>query len=85
MEESEDTREPPVLSTSISLGVAGDGGSASHPRSFFLFQVLELCGNQVDSLKDLCAHPPPALQHLGLGHNGQLGSSEDQYLTHAFW
>ncbi|KAJ7309798.1 hypothetical protein JRQ81_007867 [Phrynocephalus forsythii] len=48
-------------------------------------KVLELCGNEVDSLKDLCAHPPPSLQHLGLGHNGQLGSSEEQYLTDAFW
>uniref|UniRef100_A0ABM5F2N9 Leucine-rich repeat-containing protein 43 isoform X1 n=1 Tax=Pogona vitticeps TaxID=103695 RepID=A0ABM5F2N9_9SAUR len=48
-------------------------------------KVLELCGNEIGSLKDLCAHPPPALQHLGLGHNGQLGSSEEQYLTDAFW
>uniref|UniRef100_A0A670JXU6 Leucine rich repeat containing 43 n=1 Tax=Podarcis muralis TaxID=64176 RepID=A0A670JXU6_PODMU len=48
-------------------------------------KVLELCGNEVDGLKDLCAHPPPELQHLGLGHNCQLGSSEEQYLTDTYW
>ncbi|XP_044296885.1 leucine-rich repeat-containing protein 43 [Varanus komodoensis] len=48
-------------------------------------KVLELCGNNVDGLRDLCAHPPPQLQHLGLGHNCRLGSSEEQYLTDAFW
>ncbi|XP_053136430.1 leucine-rich repeat-containing protein 43-like isoform X2 [Hemicordylus capensis] len=48
-------------------------------------KVLELCGNEVDSLDDLCVLPPPELQHLGLGHNCQLGSSEEKYLTDAFW
>ncbi|KAM3825978.1 MLX-interacting protein isoform 2-T2 [Vipera latastei] len=48
-------------------------------------KVLELCGNKVQSLKDLCTSPPAGLQHLGLSHNCQLGSSEEQYLTAAFW
>ncbi|XP_058014776.1 leucine-rich repeat-containing protein 43 [Ahaetulla prasina] len=48
-------------------------------------KVLELCGNQVQSLKDLCTSPPARLQHLGLSHNCQLGSSEEQYLAAVFW
>uniref|UniRef100_A0A8C5WRQ8 Leucine rich repeat containing 43 n=1 Tax=Laticauda laticaudata TaxID=8630 RepID=A0A8C5WRQ8_LATLA len=48
-------------------------------------KVLELCGNQVQSLKHLCTSPPARLQHLGLGHNCQLGSSEEQFLAAAFW
>ncbi|XP_025018846.1 leucine-rich repeat-containing protein 43 [Python bivittatus] len=48
-------------------------------------KVLELCGNEVQSLKDLCTSPPAGLQHLGLGHNCQLGSSEEQYLADTFW
>ncbi|XP_036785248.2 leucine-rich repeat-containing protein 43 isoform X2 [Manis pentadactyla] len=36
-------------------------------------KVLELCGNQIASVECLCAHPPPVLQHLGLGHNKLLG------------
>nr|XP_056715075.1 leucine-rich repeat-containing protein 43 [Euleptes europaea] len=48
-------------------------------------KVLELCGNEVECLKDLCAPPPPELQHLGLGHNCRLGSSQEDYLTNAFW
>ncbi|XP_060641964.2 leucine-rich repeat-containing protein 43 [Anolis sagrei] len=48
-------------------------------------KVLELCGNKVDSLKDLCEHAPPSLQHLGLGHNCELGSPEERYLTANFW
>uniref|UniRef100_H9GHV3 Leucine rich repeat containing 43 n=1 Tax=Anolis carolinensis TaxID=28377 RepID=H9GHV3_ANOCA len=48
-------------------------------------KVLELCGNKVDSLKDLCAHAPPSLQHLGLGYNCELGSPEERYLTANFW
>uniref|UniRef100_A0A670Z1W7 Leucine rich repeat containing 43 n=1 Tax=Pseudonaja textilis TaxID=8673 RepID=A0A670Z1W7_PSETE len=35
-------------------------------------KVLELCGNEVQSLKDLCTSPPAGLQHLGLGHNSVL-------------
>ncbi|XP_026575141.1 leucine-rich repeat-containing protein 43 [Pseudonaja textilis] len=48
-------------------------------------KVLELCGNEVQSLKDLCTSPPAGLQHLGLGHNCQIGSSEEQFLAAAFW
>ncbi|XP_026542629.1 leucine-rich repeat-containing protein 43 [Notechis scutatus] len=48
-------------------------------------KVLELCGNKVQSLKDLCTSPPAGLQHLGLGHNCTLGSSEEQFLAAAFW
>ncbi|XP_015670916.1 leucine-rich repeat-containing protein 43 [Protobothrops mucrosquamatus] len=48
-------------------------------------KVLELCGNEVQSLKDLCTSPPAGLQHLGLSHNCQLGSSEEQYLAAVFW
>ncbi|XP_075389653.1 leucine-rich repeat-containing protein 43 [Tenrec ecaudatus] len=33
----------------------------------------------------LCAHPPPALQHLGLGHNKLLGSLESLYVTAHHW
>ncbi|KAM6340696.1 leucine-rich repeat-containing protein 43 [Alca torda] len=48
-------------------------------------QVLELCCNAVADLQDLCAHPPPELQHLGLGYNRLCGPSQDKYLTAAFW
>ncbi|XP_032085229.1 leucine-rich repeat-containing protein 43 [Thamnophis elegans] len=48
-------------------------------------KVLELCGNEVQSLKELCTSPPAKLQHLGLSHNCQLGSSEEQYLAAVFW
>ncbi|XP_048370962.1 leucine-rich repeat-containing protein 43 [Sphaerodactylus townsendi] len=48
-------------------------------------KVLELCGNELECLKDLCALPPPELQHLGLGHNCQLGSSQEDYLTNTYW
>lgn len=48
-------------------------------------KVLELCGNEVHSLDDLCTLPPPLLQHLGLGRNSQLGSSEEDYLTDTYW
>ncbi|XP_063171914.1 leucine-rich repeat-containing protein 43 [Candoia aspera] len=48
-------------------------------------KVLELCGNDVQSLKDLCTCPPAGLQHLGLSHNCHLGSSEEQYLVDTFW
>uniref|UniRef100_A0A7M4F215 Leucine rich repeat containing 43 n=1 Tax=Crocodylus porosus TaxID=8502 RepID=A0A7M4F215_CROPO len=55
--------------------------SANLPRTL---KVLELCGNKIVALQDLCAHPPPQLQHLGLGYN-LLGSSEDGHLTEQFW
>uniref|UniRef100_K7G5R1 Leucine rich repeat containing 43 n=1 Tax=Pelodiscus sinensis TaxID=13735 RepID=K7G5R1_PELSI len=56
--------------------------SAHLPRTL---KVLELCGNEIVGLQDLCSHPPPKLQHLGLGYNRLLGSSEDKYLTADFW
>ncbi|KAM8917869.1 leucine-rich repeat-containing protein 43 isoform 2-T2 [Lycaon pictus] len=33
----------------------------------------------------LCAHPPPRLQHLGLGHNKLLGPLESLYVTADHW
>uniref|UniRef100_A0A8C4KHM2 Leucine rich repeat containing 43 n=1 Tax=Dromaius novaehollandiae TaxID=8790 RepID=A0A8C4KHM2_DRONO len=48
-------------------------------------KVLELCGNAVGDLRDLCARPPPRLQHLGLGYNCLRGASQHGYLTAAFW
>ncbi|XP_009946669.1 PREDICTED: leucine-rich repeat-containing protein 43, partial [Leptosomus discolor] len=56
--------------------------SANLPRTL---KVLELCCNAVDDLQDLCAQPPPKLQHLGLGYNRLCGPSQDKYLTAAFW
>lgn len=57
----------------------GEGGSETCP------QVLELYGNQLSSLECLCVHPPPLLQHLGVGHNQLLGSSECLFLTSKHW
>ncbi|ELU10855.1 hypothetical protein CAPTEDRAFT_191885 [Capitella teleta] len=45
-------------------------------------KVLELCGNQISQMEDLCKQSPP-LQHLGLGHNA-LTSVED-YITSQYW
>ncbi|XP_037734653.1 leucine-rich repeat-containing protein 43 isoform X1 [Chelonia mydas] len=56
--------------------------SANLPRTL---KVLELCGNEIVGLQNLCSLPPPELQHLGLGYNRLLGSSEDKYLTAEFW
>ncbi|XP_048677659.1 leucine-rich repeat-containing protein 43 isoform X2 [Caretta caretta] len=56
--------------------------SANLPRTL---KVLELCGNEIVGLQSLCSLPPPELQHLGLGYNRLLGSSEDKYLTAEFW
>ncbi|KAM9259885.1 leucine-rich repeat-containing protein 43 [Cariama cristata] len=56
--------------------------SANLPRTL---KVLELCCNAVANLQDLCAQPPPELQHLGLGYNRLCGPSQDKYLTAAFW
>ncbi|XP_023576375.1 leucine-rich repeat-containing protein 43 [Octodon degus] len=33
----------------------------------------------------LCAHPPPGLRHLGLGHNQLRGPSESLYVTASHW
>ncbi|NWI50855.1 LRC43 protein, partial [Calyptomena viridis] len=56
--------------------------SANLPRTL---KVLELCCNTVGDLQDLCAQPPPELQHLGLGHNRLRGPSRDKFLTEDFW
>ncbi|NWW87254.1 LRC43 protein, partial [Rhynochetos jubatus] len=56
--------------------------SANLPRTL---KVLELCCNAVAGLQDLCAQPPPELQHLGLGYNRLCGPSQDKYLTVDFW
>ncbi|XP_075625742.1 leucine-rich repeat-containing protein 43 [Balearica regulorum gibbericeps] len=56
--------------------------SANLPRTL---KVLELCCNAVADLQDLCAQPPPELQHLGLGYNRLRGPSQDKYLTADFW
>lgn len=53
--------------------------------SFCPGQVLELCCNAVADLQELCAQPPPQLQHLGLGYNRLCGPSQDKYLTADFW
>ncbi|NXX73409.1 LRC43 protein, partial [Spizella passerina] len=56
--------------------------SAHLPRTL---KVLELCHNDVDDLQDLCAQPPPELQHLGLGYNQLCGPSQEKHLTVDFW
>ncbi|KFV18944.1 Leucine-rich repeat-containing protein 43, partial [Tauraco erythrolophus] len=56
--------------------------SANLPRTL---KVLELCCNAVADLQDLCAQPPPELQHLGLGYNRLCGLSQDKHLTADFW
>ncbi|XP_046302062.1 leucine-rich repeat-containing protein 43 isoform X3 [Marmota monax] len=48
-------------------------------------KVLELYGNEIRSMECLCAHPPPGLQHLGLGHNKLLGPLESLYVTNNYW
>ncbi|NXF67829.1 LRC43 protein, partial [Ciccaba nigrolineata] len=56
--------------------------SVNLPR---MLKVLELCCNAVADLRDLCAQPPPELQHLGLGHNRLCDPLQDKYLTENFW
>ncbi|XP_074700561.1 leucine-rich repeat-containing protein 43 [Strix aluco] len=56
--------------------------SVNLPR---MLKVLELCCNAVADLRDLCAQPPPELQHLGLGHNRLCDPLQDKYLTANFW
>ncbi|XP_026715872.1 leucine-rich repeat-containing protein 43 isoform X1 [Athene cunicularia] len=56
--------------------------SVNLPRTL---KVLELCCNAVADLQDLCAQPPPELQHLGLGYNRLCGPLQDEYLTANFW
>ncbi|XP_053849756.1 leucine-rich repeat-containing protein 43 isoform X3 [Vidua macroura] len=56
--------------------------SAHLPRTL---KVLELCYNAVGDLQDLCAQPPPELQHLGLGYNQLCGPSQEKHFTVDFW
>ncbi|NXI07879.1 LRC43 protein, partial [Irena cyanogastra] len=56
--------------------------SAHLPRTL---KVLELCCNAVGDLQDLCAQPPPELQHLGLGYNQLCGPSQEKHFTVDFW
>ncbi|XP_064583081.1 leucine-rich repeat-containing protein 43 [Zonotrichia leucophrys gambelii] len=56
--------------------------SAHLPRTL---KVLELCHNDVDDLQELCAQPPPELQHLGLGYNQLCGPSQEKHFTVDFW
>uniref|UniRef100_A0A8C0U380 Leucine rich repeat containing 43 n=1 Tax=Cyanistes caeruleus TaxID=156563 RepID=A0A8C0U380_CYACU len=56
--------------------------SAHLPRTL---KVLELCYNAVGDLQDLCAQPPPELQHLGLGYNRLCGPSQEKHFTVDFW
>ncbi|XP_048196671.1 leucine-rich repeat-containing protein 43 [Perognathus longimembris pacificus] len=48
-------------------------------------KVLELYGNSISSMACLCTHPPPRLQHLGLGHNKLLGPMESLFVTSKHW
>ncbi|XP_074061651.1 leucine-rich repeat-containing protein 43 isoform X2 [Macrotis lagotis] len=48
-------------------------------------KVLELYGNEMTSIQCLCSQPPPALQHLGLGHNRLHGLLESQFITSTYW
>uniref|UniRef100_A0A452FE75 Leucine rich repeat containing 43 n=1 Tax=Capra hircus TaxID=9925 RepID=A0A452FE75_CAPHI len=48
-------------------------------------KVLELYGNKITSMECLCHHPPPRLQHLGLGHNNLLGHLESLHVTSDHW
>ncbi|CAH2295829.1 leucine-rich repeat-containing 43 isoform X1 [Pelobates cultripes] len=56
--------------------------SSNLPRTL---KVLELCSNQISSLKELSTNPPPTLQHLGLAYNKIQCSSENMYLTAEQW
>ncbi|XP_069789355.1 leucine-rich repeat-containing protein 43-like isoform X2 [Narcine bancroftii] len=56
--------------------------SANLPRKL---KVLELCTNEISSLKDLSHSPPPGLQHLGLSHNKLYLDLEYKYLSGDVW
>ncbi|KAM3936702.1 leucine-rich repeat-containing protein 43 [Leptodactylus fuscus] len=56
--------------------------SSNLPRKL---KILELCANQISSLKDLSQNPPRLLQHLGLAYNKIQGSSESIFLTADIW
>lgn len=66
-------------------GVPGTAHFQGVCCSFCPGQVLELCYNAVGDLQDLCAQPPPQLQHLGLGYNRLCGPSQEKHLTVDFW
>lgn len=66
-------------------GVPGTANFQGVFCSFCAGQVLELCYNDVDDLQDLCAQPPPELQHLGLGYNQLCGPSQEKHFTVDFW
>ncbi|XP_062446336.1 leucine-rich repeat-containing protein 43 [Rhea pennata] len=69
----------------LSANRIGAVPSANLPRTL---KVLELYGNAVGDLRDLCCPlpPPPRLQHLGLGGNRLGGSSQAlAYLAADFW
>nr|XP_033811891.1 leucine-rich repeat-containing protein 43 [Geotrypetes seraphini] len=48
-------------------------------------KVLELCGNEITTLEELCVDPLPNLQHLGLAYNRLHYSSETQYFAPHVW
>ncbi|XP_051888472.1 leucine-rich repeat-containing protein 43-like [Pristis pectinata] len=56
--------------------------SANLPRKL---KILELCTNEISSLKDLSQSPPPGLQHLGLSYNKLSLDLEYKYLSDEFW
>ncbi|XP_038645756.1 leucine-rich repeat-containing protein 43-like [Scyliorhinus canicula] len=56
--------------------------SANLPRKL---TVLELCSNEISSLKELCVSPPPRLQYLGLSHNKLSLDSEYNYFSKELW
>ncbi|XP_068767608.1 leucine-rich repeat-containing protein 43 [Struthio camelus] len=66
----------------LSANRIGTVASANLPGTL---KVLELCGNAVGDLRELCARPPPELQHLGLGYNRLRGSWHAAYLAADFW
>ncbi len=53
--------------------------SRNLPRSL---KVLEVCANEITSLEDLCAQPPPLL-HLGVGYNRLTTVSS--HITGHYW
>ncbi|NXO68464.1 LRC43 protein, partial [Phainopepla nitens] len=56
--------------------------SAHLPRTL---KILELGYNAVSDLQDLCARPPPEIQHLGLGYNRLCGPSQEKHFSVDFW
>ncbi|XP_033901582.3 leucine-rich repeat-containing protein 43-like isoform X3 [Acipenser ruthenus] len=48
-------------------------------------KVLELCANEISSMKGISCSPPAGLTHLGLGYNKLSSPSEYKYLEASFW